>query len=101
MALALRRPAAPLPRSRPLVLYCRPPGDFAVQDNQTARLRRELGSSVEVETTSPSDAAQRCRTWVSATQPTLLVLRGGKVVAMAVGCLSLRELEHLIAHSLG
>jgi hypothetical protein len=38
---------------------------------------------------------------VSATQPTLLVLRGEKIVAIAVGCLPLRELEPLIAHSLG
>jgi hypothetical protein len=38
---------------------------------------------------------------VSATQPTLLVLRGEKIVAIAVGCLPLREPEPLIAHSLG
>jgi len=37
---------------------------------------------------------------VSATQPTLVVLRGEKVVGMAVGCLPLRELEQLLAQSL-
>lgn len=66
-----------------------------------ARLRREFGARLEVEICSPSDAAQRCRTWVSATQPTFLVLRGDKIVAIAIGCLPLRELEQLIAHSLG
>jgi hypothetical protein len=33
---------------------------------------------------------------VSATQPTLLVLRGDEIVAMAVGRLPLSELEQLI-----
>ena len=101
MALALRRPLAPFALPRLLVLYCRPVGDFAVQDGHVARLRRELGARLEVETSSPSDAAQRCHTWVSATQPTLLVLRGDEIVAIAVGCLPLRELEQLIARSLG
>jgi hypothetical protein len=82
-------------------LYCRPAGDFAVQDGHVARLRRRPGARFEVETSSPSEAAQRCRIWVSATQPTLLMLRGEKVVAMAIGYVPLREIEHLIAHSLG
>jgi len=29
------------------------------------------------------------------------MLRGEKVVAIAIGCLPLREIEQLIAHSLG
>ena len=101
MALALRRRPAPFARQRLLVLYCRPLGDFAVQDGQVAQLRREFGAQLQVATSSPSDAAQSWRTWVSATQPTLLVRRGEKILAMAIGCLPLRELEQLIVHSLG
>jgi hypothetical protein len=101
MALALRRPPARFARPRLQVLYCRPAGGFAIQDGQLARLRRKLGHQLEVERCSPSEAAQRCRTWVSPTQPTVLVLRDEKIIAMAVGYLPLRELEHLIARSLG
>ena len=101
MALALRRFLAPFSRPRLRVLYSRPSGDFAVQDGHVARLRRGPGARFEVETSSPSETAHRCRIWVSATQPTLLMLRGEKVVAIAIGCLPLREIEQLIAHSLG
>jgi len=80
-----------------LVLYSRPPGDFALQDARTARLRRELG--VPVETCSPADVARRCRTWVSTTQPTLVILREDQILAMAVGSLPLRELEQLLMQS--
>src|SRR5712671_3382988 len=96
MALAIRRPPASHARPRLRVLYCRPIGDFDVQDGYVARLRREFGARLEVETSCPSEAARRCRTWVSATQPTLLVLRGDEIVAMAVGRLPLSELEQLI-----
>jgi len=101
MALAFRRLLATFSRPRCLLLYCRPVGDFAVQDGQVAQLRRKLGARFDVETSSPSKAAQRCRIWASATQPTFLMLRGEKVVAIAIGCMPLREIEQLIAHSLG
>ena len=63
-----------------------------------ARLRRELG--VLFETCSPSDAARGQRIWVSATQPTFVILRGDAILAMAVGYLPLRELEQLLRHAL-
>ncbi len=63
-----------------------------------ARLRRKLG--VLFETCSPSDAARSHRIWVSATQPTFVILRGDAILAMAVGYLPLRELEQLLRHAL-
>jgi hypothetical protein len=62
-----------------------------------ARLRRELRTPFE--TCSPSDVARRHRIWVSATQPTLVILREEKILAMAVGCLPLSELEQLVKHA--
>jgi hypothetical protein len=100
MTLPLRLPPAPCSRPRLLLLYCRPAGDFAVQDGHVAQLQRTLGAQLDVETVSPSAAAQRHRTWVSATQPTLLVLRGEQIVAIAVGNVPLRELDGLVARAL-
>ena len=94
MTLASAAHPARLARPRLFVLYSRPPGDFALQDSRTARLQREHG--VPVETCSPSDVARRCRTWVSATQPTLVILREDEIVAMAIGRLPLSELEQLL-----
>ncbi len=63
-------------------------------------LDRELASRLDVERYAPAEAARRLRTWVSATQPTLLLLRDGGIVAVAVGVLSRLELERLIRHAL-
>jgi hypothetical protein len=100
MALPLPKQRAPFARPRLLLLYCRPSGGFAAHDALVAALGDELAADVDVETRSPSEAARRLRAWVSATQPTLFVLRDGAIVAVAVGPLSRFELERLVQHAL-
>jgi hypothetical protein len=100
MGFALQIRPAPLAPPRSLLLYCRPFGDFAVQDARVDELVRESGLRIELETLSPSSAARRLRTWVSSNQPSLILLRGGEIVSIAVGCLPRRELQRLIEHSL-
>jgi hypothetical protein len=90
MALALRKPT-PVPHLR--LIYSRPDGDFAVHDELVAGLR---GPDLHFEVCPPRTAAQLVRIWVSATQPTVLLLRGAEVVAIAVGRFPRRELERLI-----
>jgi hypothetical protein len=100
MGLAIEKVPASLAPSRALLLYCRPSGDFAAQDHQVAALRRELIGQVDVELQSPPEAARRLRTWISSSQPTLLVLRGAEIVSIAIGSLPRRELEHLVRHAI-
>lgn len=83
-----------------LLLYCRPSGNFAAHDDHVAALRDEHSNQLDVETCSPTEAARRLRTWVSATQPTVLVLRDGAIVGVAVGSLPRLELERLVRHAL-
>ncbi len=98
MGLALRKRPAPLAPPRPLLLYCRPAGEFTEQDDHVAALACEQG--LDVETCAPPDAARRLRTWVSAIHPTLLVLRAGEIVSIAVGRLPRHALECLVALAL-
>ncbi len=87
-------------RPRPQLLYCRPSGTFAAHDGLVTQLREELGGELEVETLAPREAAKRLRTWVSATQPTLVIVRDGDIAGVAVGPLARVELERLIRHVL-
>lgn len=88
---------APSLRPRLQVLCCRP---NAVADDQLATLDADVAAQVDVERCSPQEAACRLRTWVSATQPTLILLRDGGIVALAVGALSRLDVERLIRHAL-
>jgi hypothetical protein len=90
--------AAVRPRLR--LVVCAPPAGLATHDAPMPILDRELASQLDVERYAPAEAARRLRTWVSATQPTLLLLRDGGIVAVAVGVLSRLELERLIRHAL-
>ncbi len=104
-------PAAKLPpitpagqagfRDRPVLLYCRPEGDFSFQDAQLELLRDEYGRSSRVEISSPTAAARRCAAWVSTAHPTFLLLRKNEIVAAALGRLTTRELERIVESVLG
>lgn len=100
MALALRRARTPIARPRSQVLYCRPPGTFTAHDALVAQLCEENDGTLDVVTLKPREAAHRLRTWVSATQPTLVVIRNGDVIAIAVGALPRVELARLIHRAL-
>ena len=93
------RPATALqPR---VLLVCSRPGESAgVNEDPLADLDGELAARLDIERHSPPEAARRLRTWVSATQPTILLVREGVVVAVAVGALSRLELERLIRHAI-
>ncbi len=82
------------------LLYCRPSGAFAAHEEVVAQLCDEYGAALDFETRAPADAARRLRTWVSATQPTLLVLRDREIVALAVGPLPRLDVDRLIRHAL-
>ena len=99
MALALRQ-RAPIARPRPQLFYCRPSGIFTAHDALVAQLRQERDGELDIETLAPHEAAHRLRTWVSATQPTLFVVRDGDILGVAIGPLARVELEHLIRHVL-
>jgi hypothetical protein len=64
-------------------------------------LLEQFGRVVRCEVSSPAVAARRCRTWISATQPTIVLLREGEMIAMAIGHLTRLELEQLIVHAIG
>jgi hypothetical protein len=88
---------APSLRPRLQVLCCRPSG---VKDDELATLDADVAAQVDVERCSPQEAGRRLRTWISATQPSLILLRDGGIVAMAVGVLSRLDVERLIRHAL-
>jgi hypothetical protein len=93
--------AAQLVRDARVLLVCSRPGTSAgANDDLLANLDGELAARLDIERHSPPEAARRLRTWVSATQPTLLLVRDGSVVAVAVGALSRLELERLIRHAI-
>ena len=100
------RPAAPplrpatAPQPRALLVYSQPGEGAGMNEDPLANLDRELAARLDIESHSPPEAARRLRTWVSATQPTLLLVRDGNVVAVAVGALSRLEIERLIRHAI-
>jgi hypothetical protein len=81
--------------------YSRPPGNFAVQDAQMDLLRKRYNQRMRFERSSPLRAAWKYRTWTSAQQPMLLLLRGNQVVYAAIGRLPTRELETAVERALG
>lgn len=86
--------------ARTLLVCSRPAAGAGVNDELLASLDGDLAARLDIERHSPPEAARQLRTWVSATQPTLLLVRAGNVVAVAVGALSRFELERLIRHAI-
>lgn len=97
---AVRHAPRPERDARALLVCSRPDASAGANEELLVTLDGELAARLAIERCSPPEAARRLRTWVSATQPTLLLVRDGIVVAVAVGALSRLELERLIRHAI-
>jgi len=83
-----------------LTILCSIPSGAQREDLHLDSLHERYGHAIRCELSTPAVAARRCGSWVSPAVPSLVLLRAGAIVGLAVGRLSRREVELLVERAM-
>jgi hypothetical protein len=80
------------------LVYIRPLGDFREYEQRLAGVARRFGERIRLTIARAGELSRftRTRVFLSKAVPTIVLVRGGEVVAQAVGDLPARELEWIM-----